>query len=822
MDVLVKWADQTLNVVSSTELEIIQGEKLFTVGKKVRMFWKPTNKFYFGTIVNTEKPSTGCELEEYSEDDDLPLTTFLKSKEHLKNQKEENEKRNRSAERAENVLETASQHSVFGCTDQNEILEVCKSNKQASFTNYEKQSDVEHSGNESVDPVDDSDVDPTYDPNEGHCGVPNCNTEVWSSCHRCLDLLCYSHFINLGPCTNFHLPLDVHRKRSHNHQSRLTVPLDIQLPEEFVVEGCRREEGALPITKKPRENKREVAHERRSKGIEYTSPNTGKIVPTRTLKPTCDGISCTKLGRQCSTFSEDERKKILSAYYSTASLQLQREYIVRYVKREVTKQKTSKQEISRRNMSQYYYLPKMGEHDVMVCKTMFLNTLSISERTMRTALEKKEECGTIETEKRGGRPEALHEQDQVRREAILRHISRFPRMESHYCRKSSTREYLHSDLNKQKMRDMFVQEHKEQNITASYKTYCDVLKTQNLSFFHPKKDKCGLCETYRKGDADKKAEMQTKMDDHQRQKQAVRDKKKEAKEDPDPMNMCATFDMQQVIFLPKTNDSMIFYKRRLANYNLTIYDLKSKQCHCFTWHEGMAKRGSCEVATCLKHYLQERDNDGANNVTLFSDGCPGQNKNSIVTTMLLHFVCNSRNIDKISLHFFEPYHGQNEGDSAHSCINTAIEAAGDLYVPSQLVPIFRLARRKNPYVVHSLQTGDFYDYKTLAHDLRILSVRIDDKGDPVDWTTMRQVMVQKSHRTKVFFADCHLTKEYRSITLKRGFASSVSCSHVPKLYQDPPKIPSEKFRDLMAMCHGETPVVSLPEHVLFYDSLPHL
>ncbi|KAJ8873726.1 hypothetical protein PR048_024560 [Dryococelus australis] len=241
--------------------------------------------------------------------------------------------------------------------------------------------------------------------------------------------------------------------------------------------------------------------------MEYTSPNSSKTVATRTLKSRYNGISCTKLGRQRSTFSDDE----------------------------------------------------------------------------------------IIKEKRGGRPEALHEQDQERREAIMKYISRFPRMGSHYCRESSTtREY--ADLNKQKMREM-------------------------------------------KGDADKKAEMEAKFDDRQWQKQAVRENKREIKEDPYPKKVCATFDLQQVIFLPKTNDSMIFYIR----------------------------------------------------------GFPGQNKNATVTTMLLHTACNSKNIFiEFPFIFFKPNHGRNKGDSAHSCINTATEAAADVYVPSQLVPIFRIAKVKSP------------------------------------------------------------------------------------------------------------------------------
>jgi len=221
-------------------------------------------------------------------------------------------------------------------------------------------------------------------------------------------------------------------------------------------------------------------------------------------------------------------------------------------------------------------------------------------------------------------------------------------------------------------------------------------------------------------------------------------------------------------------------------------------------------------------YLEEQDRKEIKEISLFADGCPGQNKNSIVATMLLHTVCNSSNIEQISLYFFEAYHGQNEGDSAHSCINTAIEATGDVYVPTQLVPIFRLARKHNPYIVHSLKTVDILDYKIVAHQLRILSIRKDDNGDPIDWTTMRQIVVKKSHGDKIFFADSHLKEGNRSLTLKRGLTNaSLKGTSVPTLYQIPPKVSKEKFCDLMSLCQGQTPAVSMPEHVAFYKSLPH-
>ena len=71
---------------------------------------------------------------------------------------------------------------------------------------------------------------------------------------------------------------------------------------------------------------------------------------------------------------------------------------------------------------------------------------------------------------------------------------------------------------------------------------------------------------------------------------------------------------------------MLYFMRRLGNYNLTIYNFQIKACHCFTWHEGQGNRGSSEIGTYLSIYLDQLDAAGVKTVKLFADGCPGQIK----------------------------------------------------------------------------------------------------------------------------------------------------------------------------------------------------
>lgn len=60
-------------------------------------------------------------------------------------------------------------------------------------------------------------------------------------------------------------------------------------------------------------------------------------------------------------------------------------------------------------------------------------------------------------------------------------------------------------------------------------------------------------------------------------------------------------------------------------------------------------------------------------------------------------------------------------------ISYALKHAGDLFLPSQIVPIIRLARSTKPYIVKQLETSEVYDFKEISKDLRILNERKDDQ-----------------------------------------------------------------------------------------------
>lgn len=141
-------------------------------------------------------------------------------------------------------------------------------------------------------------------------------------------------------------------------------------------------------------------------------------------------------------------------------------------------------------------------------------------------------------------------------------------------------------------------------------------------------------------------------------------------------------------------------------------------------------------------------------------------------------------------------------------------------MPSQLIPIFRLARRAKPYQVFTFTFSDFLDFKQFSENIRLRSIRVDDEGNHFKWTDIFEFMVTKKDSYKLFFKTSHLDEKYRAMSLKRQVGPFQKTS-LKQLNKETRPITLEKYNNLMALCAGANPVINLPEHVQFYENLPH-
>lgn len=130
----------------------------------------------------------------------------------------------------------------------------------------------------------------------------------------------------------------------------------------------------------------------------------------------------------------------------------------------------------------------VNDQVVTVCKTFFLHTLNVSDKTVTTALNKLSASGIVCGDKRGKHMNRKKVPAAIR-SSVRDHIMMFPKVESHYCCANSSRQYLESGLSVARMYDLYVQHQKEKGEEyASNCTYRKIFKSDfNLSFFYTKK-----------------------------------------------------------------------------------------------------------------------------------------------------------------------------------------------------------------------------------------------------------------------------------------------------------------------------------------------
>ena len=136
------------------------------------------------------------------------------------------------------------------------------------------------------------------------------------------------------------------------------------------------------------------------------------------------------------------------------------------------------------------YTLQIDSQDIVVCKTFFLTTLSISSGRLNISLDKQQKKLCSPSNWMYDRKTQRICDEKVYR--VKQHIESFPAYESHYTRNKSARQYLSSSLSVAIMYRLYCEECAAASFEPVKKWMSQhIFNTQfNFTFHHPSTDTC--------------------------------------------------------------------------------------------------------------------------------------------------------------------------------------------------------------------------------------------------------------------------------------------------------------------------------------------
>lgn len=356
-----------------------------------------------------------------------------------------------------------------------------------------------------------------------------------------------------------------------------------------------------------------------------------------------------------------------------------------------------------------YFIVTKSKNKV-VCKKAFISIFGITENRVRRLCDLLVRSETPQ-DKRGQHPKANTTRPEILK-AIHDHIMDFPRKRTHYSGKDI--EYLDARLDVKTMHDLL--RRKNPDLKVTYAFYANYFKnTFSLRFGRPQVDTCITCEELevkiKSPTLGHSAKMAAKAElaVHKRRAKKFHNKiaavKKICQNRDDVAAL--TFDYMQNLPLPNIPIQEIFYLRQLWVNCFGIKNLKTNESVFYVYHEGVANKGANEVCSMIHHYLDNFLGENIQELHLFSDNCPGQNKNNTLIRFLLSLT-DTKRFSKITHYFPIRGHSFLPNDQDFGVMKRKIKKCDRIYVPGEYYDIMSKA---NPsFSVFLLSTREVMNF----------------------------------------------------------------------------------------------------------------
>lgn len=579
--------------------------------------------------------------------------------------------------------------------------------------------------------------------------------------------------------------------------------------------------------KRTRNPEKYQIHQQKKKvqfGLEHTTKK-GNVIKAKIF---CEQVECCH--KKCAQrLGVTRQKTIFETFYSLDNLTKKRLFLRSVVKIRPEKENLNPTTKNKRKKYEYFLINISGVQE-NVCFGFFTKCLQISKDVICNAM-KSAISNESAIELRGQISKRKTSQRDVKFLKIF--IEKFPSYYSHYAASKSDRKYLNPYLNIKRLYKEYVIvcEFKKRRVLTEWK-FRNIFNTQFNLGFHPKKaDTCRTCDKLEAQIQSERANTLNKDDLLEQKKhhlQMVKFTKEnfaqtinDSRDDSNKIEVL-TFDLQRALETPSISTSEAYYRRQLWCYNLCIYDEKRNKPYMYFWNEAIASRGAQDISSCLIKHFSRFIPKETNKVVLYSDACPGQNRN-IKTTLMIKKLLDSwphSQLLTIEQRFFVSGHSYNSCDRCFGLIERQKKITESIYVPQHWFNVISQAKKIEPkFTTIEMKRDDFKSCKQMENI--ITNRKISQENEKINWTNMQKII---NNRQSPFDL---ITEKYSvspvqpiKVSLKKrgkkNSANTFSSVNFTPLHMSCRPINKKKYDDLMKL------MAFIPsEYHWFYNTLTY-
>lgn len=500
-----------------------------------------------------------------------------------------------------------------------------------------------------------------------------------------------------------------------------------------------------------------------------------------------------KCQRNCTNVvSMDSRKQMFDQFWDIGSHEGRAALIISCVS-EILKKTTRTNGPSKRYMTRKY---EIFGHSV--CKVAFLKTLQINQSRLDTALNKHFTANTF-ADLRGQESGGKNALPLSKKLEVYTHINSFPRYVSHYCREKTDARFLSPKLDLMKMYSLYKEDHTEPVSLASYKRV--FYDSFNLKFKSPKKDTCQKCDFYqiemKKLSGEQLQELQECYTQHLMKAEEWQNKMKAdlAISKVNPEVETIPFDQQKTQSFPHLTSNIAYYKRQLNLYNQGLHVGSSGKGIFNLWMENEGGKGTQEVGSCLRKYINEHIKAPVKTLILWCDSCGGQNRSIKLMLALIHILQNHSSLETIKVKFLMSGHSFLPNDSDFGDVERKFKKKENVYTDAQYIKVMLDSRRENKFVINRLSSKDFLSVNSL--EKAVTNRKFDKDKDKVNWLKTHQITMEKAHPTVLKMSNDVSDSDYQVVDIgKRGKQEDLKSIVLEPLWPQGKGLSKNKIEDL--------------------------